>query len=200
MRNKKRLGGLRELLSMARSSETLQAIPESLANVIARYDNLDIQPEFRQDIYNILTNSILLAESLVDDTISVEDANAAAADQLAIIARLIMYLQTRPTKTGFSILIPSSKSLVGQFNTREEAEHQIEILRSMGSNADCRVVPIKISSLVAVQPRNQGPVLGPPPALTTIDNNPDPGEGDPSSPFDSSHLDRLEQEIRNKGN
>lgn len=146
---------LRELITMARSSESLAHIPDQFASIIQRYDQLDVDPDFRRDIHLILANAVALSEALIDETFPVDEAISCAAGQLEIVSRILLYLQRRPTKSGFSILIPETKMLVGQFATQEEAEDQIAVLKSLGSTAECKVVPVQVLSQHAIQPRSK---------------------------------------------
>lgn len=144
--------GIKELIASSRQSESLHLVPDRLANVIKRYDELDIDPHFRHDVYNILSGAIDIADALVDNTFPVEQAGKAVARQLEILARALTYLQARPAKLGFSILVPETHVLTGHFSTKEEAENMLETLSNMGISKNAQIVPIKIISQHAIQP------------------------------------------------
>lgn len=146
---------LRDIIASSKTGEVLHYVPERLAAIIDKYDTIDIDPHFRNDIYNILQGSIELSEAMVDPTFPVEDASEQIAKQMEILARILRYLNQRPSRVGYSILIPHNQMLIGQFGTQEAAEHHLEDLRNLGTaiSSNAIVVPVKIMSQHAVQPR-----------------------------------------------
>ena len=146
------VNNLRSAIHMSRASEDLDSLPDRFATVIDRFEALDIDPNFRADIFHVLNGACDVALSMVDKTFPVEQANNAISKQLAILSRTILYLQSRPASSGFSILLPERGQLVGHYSTREEAEEQLKRYQSLGISRDCQVVPTKVLSLHAVQP------------------------------------------------
>lgn len=144
---------LREALHLSRASEDLDTLPDRFASVIARYEASDLDPRFRSDVYAVLKGAVDIAEAMVDLTFPVERASEVIGEQLGVLSRVLLYLQSRPTSQGFAILLPESQQLVGQFSTREEAEQHLRSYRGLGLSANCLVVPIAITSMHAVQPR-----------------------------------------------
>lgn len=143
---------LRALLNATARSENILSIPDRLAAVIQAYDQIDVDPQYREDIFNVLQSSILLAETLVDNSFSSETACEQIADQIEILSRALRYIQRRPVNRGFSILLPRSRTLVGQFSTEAEANSHIKILQALGAAVDAKVVPVTIRCEEAIQP------------------------------------------------
>lgn len=153
-----RVSRLREVLTASRASEDLSDLPDRFATIIERYDRLDVEPKFRQDVHAILQGAIQVAEAMVDATFPVEHAGTMVATQMEVIARVLRYLQSRPATTGFALLLPETGVLVGQFNTREEAEENRTRMVGLGISASSIVVPTKVLSQHAIQPRHRAPV------------------------------------------
>lgn len=149
---KRGVGILRDIIAMSKTGEVLHHIPERLASIIERYDNIAIDPNFRQDIYNVLSSSIDLAETLVDPTFPAEQASQQISQQMQILSRFLLHLNQRPNRVGYSILIPKTQTLIGQYGTVEEAESQLANLSALGAIQHSMVVPVKITSQHVVQP------------------------------------------------
>jgi hypothetical protein len=143
---------LRSALHMSSASEKLDNLPDRFAKVIEQFDSLNVDPNFREAIFQILNGSVDVALSMVDETFPVEQANNAISNQLSILGRALSYLQSRPSSQGFSILLPERGQLVGHFTTREEAEDHLTRYQNLGISRNCLVVPTKILSLHAIQP------------------------------------------------
>lgn len=171
-RSRDRMNTLRDAIHMSRSSEVLASIPDRLADVIARYDALPLDPTFRHDVYLILAGSLDVAEAVVDQTFSVETATEQIGRQMEVLARLITYMSKRPSRTGYTILIPASHKLIGQFGTEAEAESQLENLQTLGTAHDAIVVPCKILSQHVVQPRAPLTTTAPPPEVEALEDPP----------------------------
>ena len=149
---------LRDVLNYSKAGEVLHSVPDRLADIIERYDATASDPHFRHDIYNILSGSIDIAEALVDETFSVEHALEQVARQLEVLSRITRYLNTRPQRLGFSILIPKTHQLIGQYSTEAEAKSALANMIAFGANTkNAIVVPVKIVSQHAVQPQEPHP-------------------------------------------
>lgn len=160
---------LRDIIHSSRSSDVLHSIPDRMAKVIEQYDNLDVDPNFRHDVHNILSCALEIAESLVDPTYSVESASEAIAEMMQTQARIMVFLQKRPTITGYSILLPDQRRMLGHFSTEQEAQAQLSNLQIMGATAKGLVVPVRILSQHVIQPRPQLPPPRPEPAPPALD-------------------------------
>lgn len=145
---------LREMINLGQSTETLQTLPDRFASIIERYEAIDTaEPAFRKDVYSILSGACDVAEAMVDTTFPVEEAGTSVAEMMQVLARVLLYIQSRPTAEGYSLLLPEKKELSGQYNTQAEAENARLRLVSLGISHNCLVVPIRMISKHAIQPR-----------------------------------------------
>jgi hypothetical protein len=167
---------IRDVIGMSRNSEILETVPDRLANVIAKYNDLEIDPHFRHDVYNVLNGAVDIAEALVDPTFPVEHAGEQISRMLEVLSRANRYLQTRPSKMGFSVLIPDADppQLSGHFTTRQEAESYMDTICALGGSKNCMVVPVKILSQHAVQPKPITRNITPPSPSPSIMHGPIP--------------------------
>jgi hypothetical protein len=161
------LNSLREAIHMSRATEDLDSLPERFASVISQFESLNIDPTFRNDVYQILNGAVDVALSMVDLTFPVEQANSAISRQLSILGRALHYLQSRPSSQGFSILLPEKGQLIGHYTTREEAEEHLLRMQRLGVSRDCVVVPTKVLSLHAIQPKPQTQTQAHAPSFTS---------------------------------
>lgn len=150
------INSLREALHLSSASESLDDLPERFARIISQYENLNVHPQFRQDVFNVLNGGADIALAMVDETFPVEQASAVISAQLAILSRVLLHLQSRPALNGWSIMHPGpAPQLFGHFSTRVEAEQQLSRYCSVGVSQNCVVVPTKVLSLHAIQPAMQ---------------------------------------------
>lgn len=154
---------LRSIIALSKTGEVLHEIPERLANVISRFDSVPLSPDFRHDIYSILATSLDLAEALIDATYPIEHASSQIAAQMQTLSRVLQHLNHRPSRQGYSILVPSTQVLIGQFSTAQEADVYMQNLRALGAMGEAMVVPVKMTSLHAIQPRMVMPAPQPAP-------------------------------------
>jgi hypothetical protein len=149
----KRISKLRTALAGSRSAESLRDLPERLALIIERYDSLTVNPDYRADVFTVLDAAASLAESLMEDTYPAEYAMSRITQTMAVLPRVINHLMTRPQTSGFSILNPSNGTVFPQVHTTEqEANASLDALQGMGAAKNCIVVPVKVSSMHAIQP------------------------------------------------
>lgn len=152
---------LREVLGATNYSGNLGTLPTQLATIIQRYDGAPLDKHFRNDIYNILATSTAIAETLVDEVFSVDDAIQHISRQMEILARILVYLNSRPARTGYSLLIPKSGKLVGQFATIGEAEDSLTNMQHLGAAHNAIVVPVRVVSQSVVRPAAQPSAASP---------------------------------------
>lgn len=147
--------GILKLKEVVRNNERLQHLPEQFADLLHRFDNSHCHPALLNDIHLLLSNSVALAESLVDDTIPTINAVQASTTMLGVLQRVLIHLETaRPGRDAFAILLPTTGSfLPSVFTSREEAESQIECLRQFMAGTAFVVVPVKVTSQFALQPK-----------------------------------------------
>lgn len=159
---------LRDMLHQAHANEILDDLPDRFTNVIDLYNQGNIDPRFRNDIHQILSGSVNVALAMVTPTFPVELAITTISEQLAILSRILCYLQTRSSSTGFSIFLPEDGQLVGAYTTEAEANQHLQIMRNLGLAHHAEVVPVSVVSSVAIRPRvprlealvNEGSQLG----------------------------------------
>lgn len=172
---KDKTASLASALRYSRAAEHLNSMPERFATVIQQYDAIDVEPAFRNDIYNVLSGAVEIAEAMVDPTFSAELAGEKIAIQMEIMARALRYLSSRPSAAGFAIMLPATGKIVGQYQTREEAENHLANLVNFGASSKCIVVPTKVLSQHAIQPRVQPRPTYQPPAQSSPMDFPLPG-------------------------
>lgn len=165
---------LRSVIAASRASEHLSDLPDRLAQVIERFEALDVDPRFRDDVYQVLNGSIDIALSMVDLTFPIEHVGSVIAEQLQILSRVMVHLQTSPTSKGYAILLPDRGQLVGHFSTESEAQEQLTRYRALGISPNCLIVPTMVRSLHAVQPKalpapTVAPIEEPPPTFDPTD-------------------------------
>lgn len=156
---------LRDAIASSRNCEDLSKLPERFARVIERFDALDVDPTFRQDVYHVLNGAVDLAQSMVDQTYPVEYVGQALAQQMQVFARIMLHLQSTPTTQGYAILLPERRQLVGHFTTQSEAQTTLQRYRALGISPNCVVVPTAVRSLHAIQPREREQTVAPRPDL-----------------------------------
>lgn len=144
---------LRDMLHQVRGNEILDDLPERFTNVIDLYNQGNVDSRFRHDIHQILSGSVNVALSMVTPTFPVEFAITTISEQLAILSRILSYLQTRSSATGFSIFLPEDGQLIGAYTTEAEANQHLQIMRNLGLVHQAEVVPVSVVSSVAVRPR-----------------------------------------------
>ena len=180
-----RLTTLRAVIDSIRSPGVVEALPNDFAHILDQYDRASTDPTFRADIHSLLATSASIARIALDLTFDSDQALRAIAAQQEVLARMVLYLSQRPTRTGYSILFAGTGQLFGQFTTEEEAQAMLAALSSR-SNAVTVVVPVRITSQFSVHPSTNPPELneavGLPDRLPTIlqplqdaadDHNPD---------------------------
>ncbi len=143
---------LREAMLMSRVSENLLDVPDKFANLFELFASPHIHPRFREDIHRVLSGAVDLGLAMANPSYPATLASEAIANQMTILARLLGSLSERPTSDGFAVMLPSSRQLVGAFTTREEANRHSKLLCELGGKT-CEVVPVQITSTIAVQPK-----------------------------------------------
>lgn len=157
-RPKQAISRLRTAIALSRSSESLRDLPDRLANIITYYETASVNPEYRADVFAILNFAVVAAESMMDETYDAQDALTQVAAVMQVLPRVIIHLNDRPTSKGHSILNPTNNTIYPQVHSTEgEALQNLESLQAMGAAKHCLVVPVKVISQHAVQPRGRLP-------------------------------------------
>lgn len=188
-KRKNPMDSIRRVIAGSRQSEALDTLPDRLSNIIERYNDLHVDPHFRHDVFNILNVACDIAESLVDETFPVETASDAVGRMLEINSRVLRYLQARPSRMGHSILIPESGHIVGHFATSAEATDYLNSMIAMGMSRHAMVIPVKLISQHALQPKKKELEAPQEPARNQIAEGPipagiRPSEVPASTPFE----------------
>lgn len=144
------------LKDVVQNNERLRHLPEQFAEVLQRFDNSHCHPALLQDIHSLLSNSVALAEALVDDTIPTINAMQASTCLLGILQRILIHVETaRPGRDAYAVLLPATGTfLPSVFASREEAESQVGALRQFMPQTAFAVVPVKVTSQYALQPKS----------------------------------------------
>lgn len=153
-RHTRSINSFRDALARSKRSETLDSMPERFGAVIERFNSDNIDPRFRDDIFEVLDGAVSIAQSMVDSTFSVEEATLAISKQMDVLARALRFIQSTPVTRGYAILLPESNRLIGNFATETEALQQLSDYRALGISSTCQVVPTQVRSLHAIQPRD----------------------------------------------
>jgi len=165
---------LRTVLSLSRNAEALRDLPERLTEIIDRYDTANMNPEYRTDIFTILDSAVAMAEALLDETYDASVAIQQVTAVMSTLPRVINHLSTRPTTMGFSILNPANATVYPQvYSTEGEAHKNLESLQHMGAARHCLVIPVKVHSQYAIQPKRVrlAPPRLPPTGPIPLDSN-----------------------------
>lgn len=143
---------LRMVISRMRTISPLYHLPDRFADLIDIYDRAPVNAAYRQDIFNLLSCSVDTATHLATPTIDASEALQLINHQITILTKLSTYLSNRPARIGYSILSPQTNTLLGQYNTKAEAEQFLASLGSLNHDKHALVVPVKIVSQFAVRP------------------------------------------------
>ena len=207
-----RLSKLRIAISSASQSSAIRDLPDAFAELINAFDNINVHPAYREDIYKILQTAVNLGNSIIDQTYPARAAIAEVTSLMGLLPRLIHHLTERPTTQGFAIMVPYSKQIYPQvFTTEAEANAQLASLQGLGAVKAATVVPVQITSDHVVRPASpvapafpileatplhppipQGIVPIPPPPLSTTSVVRSGSVMDPS--VLEAHLDALQHE------
>lgn len=166
--SKRHFTNLRDVLASTRHSEYLSTIPDRLEAIFRLYDELNLSPDARQDIYQLLNSTCSLAEALTDSTFPADRASHEVSLILQVLARVNSHLASRPALTGFIVLHPDTGAIMSQFfHSDTEAHLHRNRMLTMGMTPRCQVVAARLISEHVVQPLHRR--LSPPPLPPTKD-------------------------------
>lgn len=145
---------LSELIHLSKNTEQLDDLPEKLETIVESFNSSGIHPQFRTDIFDVLNAAAEISTLLARPTYNARTAVSTTTKLLAILGRILVHLETeRPAFSGFGILLASTKSLYpATYTTEEEAYKVLDQLQRMGTAQHCEVIPIKITSDLALRP------------------------------------------------
>lgn len=140
------------VLNLSEASDGLRRMPERLAEVLRAFDNRQLDPNFRRNIYEVLNGSVEIAQALASPTFPIDPVITRISQQLYILSTILNYLNTTPENTGYALFSPSKGKLTGHYTTELEAKQVLAGYRAMGMSSDCEVVPTRIKALYQSQP------------------------------------------------
>lgn len=150
--------------------DSLSGLPDRIAAVIEAYDRIDVNEQKRQDIYQLITGSLALAEALAGDTYPAPVGVRWSTHLISILTRIINHLEDRPAVARLGLLCAETGELHSEtYTTPHEANEALSALRRFGATRAFEVVPVTITSGHVVQPpaasahsaEPQAPQVGP---------------------------------------
>ena len=157
---------LRRFLDSVTQKGQLTDTAPRITQLVDLYNsNTAIDPAFKQDVFNIINASIELAEGMLDNTFPVEGLMTHYGNILVSGRNILEYVdRSRPVRVGFSIIHTGTGAISpGVFTTQTEADMYLQSLATMSYDAKAiyatyRVVPVRVTSQFALQPRVTLPV------------------------------------------
>lgn len=133
--------------------DSLAGLPDRIAAVVEAYDRIDVNEQKRQDIYQLITGSLTLAEALAGDTYPAPVGVRWSTHLISILTRIINHLEDRPAVARLGLLCAETGELHSEtYTTPHEANEALSALRRFGATRAFEVVPVTITSGHVVQP------------------------------------------------
>lgn len=154
--------------------DSLEALPDRIAAVIEMYDRVDVNEQKRQDIYNLISGSLTLAETLAGDTYPAPVGIRWSTHLITILTRIINHLEDRPAIARLGLLCTETGELHSEtYTTPFEANEALSALRRFGATRTFEVVPVTVTSGHVVQPPASPAPVGPEaPEVGTVEGIP----------------------------
>lgn len=144
---RERIEKLKDILFISEQHDSLKNLPEQLAAVLEAYDETSIHPAFRAEVFQLLSGCVAVSRAMLDPSIPVKPAVHESLSLIKALARVIGFLEDRPTNLGYAVFSAQAQELLPEFHpTKDSAERAVRTLRSVGATEGCRVVE---ASLVA---------------------------------------------------
>jgi hypothetical protein len=144
---------LRAAIQSASRHDILHSLPDRFAELVTSFENINVHPDYRADVYALLAGAVKISNSVLDHTYPAKDALLEITNLMVMLPRMIHHLTNRPTTTGFAIMVPGTKQIYPQvFSTENEGNRQLGALQKLGAFSSAMVVPVQITSDHAIRP------------------------------------------------
>jgi hypothetical protein len=125
-------------------------VPTRLESLLKRYDQIDVNEDYRRDVFIVLRHSIALAEALISPRFNARETSMDAAHLIATVGKIVHHLQSRPSITGYVIQFPETQTIHMQlFSTPEEARR---VATPVFANLKWDIVPVTVQTEIAERP------------------------------------------------
>jgi hypothetical protein len=144
---------LRAAIQSASRHDLLHSLPDRFAELVTAFENLNVHPDYRADVYALLAGAVKISNAILDHTYPAKEALTEITNLMTTLPRMIHHLTNRPTTTGFAIMVPGTKQIYPQvFSTENEGNRQLGALQKLGAFSSAMVVPVQITSDHAIRP------------------------------------------------
>jgi hypothetical protein len=150
-----KLSSLTDLLTGVKGGpEGFERLGEDLEYILGSLDQPGLHPNFKADIYELLTDTVALARLLAAQSYDARRATGFAGNIHAVVARIVQHLASRPTNTAFGILFPRTNVLHEDiYSSEEEALQKLSSLQRLGLRENGEVVAVQVTSTKLAPPK-----------------------------------------------
>ena len=142
---------LHQAIAESTAREHLYDLPDYLYKLIEEFEQRDVHPDYRRDVYKTLAAAVNICRTVINPTVPAKPAIDEIGQLMLMLPRMLGHLTNRPSTTGYAILM-DKEVMPTIFATSEEASHHLARFQQFGAARKATIVQVHITPNVVAQP------------------------------------------------